>query len=183
MAKAATSSAKSTRWGLIGLALTRISLGLILLWAFLDKLIGLGFTTCRKAATDAVNVGCPDAWMNGGSPTEGFLSFATSGPFAGMFQNMAGAAWVDWLFMLGLFGLGMALTVGVAVRLSAVLGSLLFLMMWMATLWPAHNPILSDHIVYVFALLAIGAFDKQQVLGAGAWWRKQAIAKKVRWLQ
>ena len=51
-------------------AITRISLGLIFLWAFLDKAFGLG------RATPAEN-----AWIDGGSPTAGFLSNAPTGPF------------------------------------------------------------------------------------------------------
>lgn len=50
-------------------AVLRISLGWIFLWAFLDKTFGLG------AATESDN-----AWVDGGSPTEGYLSFATRGP-------------------------------------------------------------------------------------------------------
>jgi thiosulfate dehydrogenase (quinone) large subunit len=72
------------------LALARISLGFIFLWAFLDKLIGLGFATCRDAAEGTVNVMCDAAWLSGGSPTYGFLTFGTAGPFQEVFSGMAG---------------------------------------------------------------------------------------------
>lgn len=183
MAKAVTLPGGSARWGLLSLALARISLGFIFLWAFLDKLFGLGFATCRDAAANTVEAGCSSAWINGGSPTEGFLTHGTSGPFAGMFQSMAGAVWADWLFMAGLLGLGVALMAGVAVRLAAALGSLLLLLMWLAALWPANNPAVDEHIVYIFVLAAVAAFDKHQKLGLGAWWQKQAIAQRLRWLR
>lgn len=52
--------------------------------------------------------------MNGGSPTNGFLSNA-SGAFGGMFQAMASASpFLDWLFMLGLLGIGVAMVLGAA---------------------------------------------------------------------
>ena len=51
-------------WGL-----TRISLGLIFIWAFLDKTFGLGFATCRNTKTEVVDMMCSTAWVNGGSPT------------------------------------------------------------------------------------------------------------------
>lgn len=79
-------------------ALARISLGFVFLWAFLDKTFGLGHGTTDKAA-----------WINGGSPTNGFLSKGTSGPLADFYQSFAGATWADWLFMLGLAGIGTAL--------------------------------------------------------------------------
>ena len=50
-------------------AITRISLGWVFLWAFLDKAFGLG------RATPAEN-----AWLDGGSPTNGFLANAPTGP-------------------------------------------------------------------------------------------------------
>ena len=43
-------------------ALTRILLGFVFLWAFLDKTFGLGYATEPAKA-----------WINGGSPTTGFL--------------------------------------------------------------------------------------------------------------
>ena len=48
-------------WGAL-----RIGIGWIFLWGFLDKLFGFGFATARESA-----------WLNGGSPTFGFLKFGT----------------------------------------------------------------------------------------------------------
>ncbi|HST84100.1 MAG TPA: hypothetical protein VLL08_20360, partial [Kineosporiaceae bacterium] len=67
--------AQARTFGYVTAAL-RIGLGWIFLWAFLDKLFGLGHETESKAA-----------WINGGSPTNGFLSHATTGPFADLYQN------------------------------------------------------------------------------------------------
>ena len=84
------------------LAATRLSLGWIFLWAFLDKLFALGFATGRDPETGVVDRFGDAAWINGGSPTEGFLKFGADGPFKGFYNDIAGAAWADWLFMLGL---------------------------------------------------------------------------------
>src|SRR5436190_12389823 len=88
----------ATRYVMAGL---RLSLGWVFLWAFLDKLFGLGHETTSKAA-----------WINGGNPTKGFLSHA-EGPFAGFYKSLAGDAWVNWLFMLGLAAIGVALIAGI----------------------------------------------------------------------
>lgn len=164
-------------------ALLRLSLGFIFLWAFLDKLFGLGFATCRDAKTDAVNVMCGKAWLEGGSPTEGFLKFGTQGPFADFYQNLAGLTWVDWLFMMGLLLIGLALITGTALRLATVTGSLLLFMMWTAVLWPANNPLIDDHIVYVFALAGIYMTRDASLWSLRRWWLSQAIVKKYRILQ
>jgi thiosulfate dehydrogenase [quinone] large subunit len=117
-----TSSGKAFRYIVAAL---RLSLGWVFLWAFLDKLFGLGHETASKAA-----------WINGGSPTNGFLSHATAGPFADTYHNIAGQGWADWLFMIGLAGIGTALIAGVAMRIAAASGALLLVLMWTAVLPP-----------------------------------------------
>ena len=84
------------------LAVTRISLGWVFLWAFLDKLFALGFGTGRDAETGVVDRFGDAAWINGASPTEGFLKFGADGPFKAFYNDIAGTAWADTLFMLGL---------------------------------------------------------------------------------
>jgi thiosulfate dehydrogenase [quinone] large subunit len=106
------------------LAVFRVVLGLEFLWAFLDKTFGLGYATPSARA-----------WINGGSPTKGFLSNVAVGPFESTFHAWAGAAWADWTFMVGLLGIGIALILGIGLRISAVTGTLMMLMMWAAE-WP-----------------------------------------------
>src|SRR4051794_41579561 len=99
----------ATRYVLAGL---RLALGWIFLWAFLDKLFGLGHETPSAGA-----------WINGGSPTKGFLGKAVSGPFESFYHGFAGAAWADWLFMLALAGIGIALILGVGMRIAPTAGT------------------------------------------------------------
>ena len=56
----------------------RVTMGFVFLWSFLDKLLGLGFATDREAA-----------WIEGGSPTAGFLQFGTQGPFKDFYASGA----------------------------------------------------------------------------------------------
>lgn len=128
------------------LMLTRMLLGFEFLWAFFDKLLGLGFATKPAAA-----------WVSGGSPTAYFLKNVTHGPFAGFFQSFSGQAWVDWMFMLGLLGIGLALISGFYVRFGAFCGATLLLLMWLSMLPPANNPIVDEHVVYAAFLAAIVA--------------------------
>src|SRR3982750_4590937 len=86
----------------------RLALGWTFLWAFLDKLFGLGHETASKAA-----------WINGGSPTQGFLKFGAKGPFADFYHSIAGATWADWAFMIGLAAIGIALITGIGMRIAA----------------------------------------------------------------
>lgn len=122
----------------------RVSLGLIFLWAFFDKLFGLGFSTAAEAS-----------WLAGGSPTSGYLLYGTHGPLAEVFQAIAGQVWVDWLFMMGLLGIGAGLVSGYAVRISAYAGSIMLMLMYISAFPPEHHPFLDEHIIYTLMLLLI----------------------------
>ncbi len=161
----------------------RISLGFVFLWAFFDKLFGLGFATCRDPKTEVVDMFCVKAWASGGSPTSGFLSFGTKGPFAEFYQNLVGVAWVDWLFMMGLLLIGLALVLGVAQKLATIAGSLLLFMMWTATLLPENNPVIDDHLIYILVLWGIYINRNTTKWSLNNWWSKQAIVKRLPFLQ
>lgn len=119
------------------ISLIRICLGFIFLWAFADKLFGLGFATTSAKA-----------WINGGSPTFGFLSFATKGPFASFFQTLAGSNIVDVLFMAGLLFVGLTMLFNRFVKLGSIAGLLMMVFMYLAVLPPENNPVIDDHIIY-----------------------------------
>lgn len=70
------------------LALLRIVFGFMMVWAFLDKLLGLGMLTSPEAAV-----------INGGSPTEYYLTELVSGVFADFWHIFAGNPMVDFLLM------------------------------------------------------------------------------------
>jgi len=174
MAKAPTIKDKSLYiW-----AVTRVSLGLIMLWAFFDKLLGLGNTTCLNAQTNVISVGCEKAWIHGGSPTVGFLKFATKGPFESFYQHIAGNRLVDVLFMAGLFLIGAALVAGIGMKIATISGALLMVMMWTAVLPPENHPFLDDHIIYALVLLGLLASNTNQKWGLRSWWARQPLVRR-----
>lgn len=156
------------------LGLVRIALGLTMLWAFLDKTFALGFSTGRMEDGSIAFLG-DAAWINGGSPTFGFLKFGTSGPLAGFFSGMAGVWWADWLFMLGLLGVGVAFTFGIAMRLAAGAGVVLMGSIYAASLWPERNPVLDQHIVYAVTMIALVGAHAGNVLGLGERWSRSGV--------
>ena len=81
------------------LAVSRVVIGFTFLWAFVDKLLGLGFATPSARA-----------WINGGTPAQGFIK-NIEGPFHDVFQVFANPIG-DWLFMLALLGIGVAMIAG-----------------------------------------------------------------------
>ncbi|NUP51892.1 MAG: hypothetical protein HOW97_31920 [Catenulispora sp.] len=158
----------------------RIGVGFVFLWAFLDKTFGLHYSTQSKGA-----------WIHGGSPTKGFLSHVSVGPFQSAFHSMAGNGFVDWMFMLGLLGIGAAMVTGVGLRIAAVSGILLVTMMWLAVYPPAqhtakgaatgsNNPFVDDHVLEALALTAAAVFGAGSRIGLGAWWARIPFVNKHR---
>ena len=159
------------------LAALRIAFGLTFLWAFFDKTFALGFHTGYDQAGNLDRFG-DAAWINGGSPTEGFLAFGADGPFKEFYNSIAGAAWADWLFMLGLLGIGLALTLGIGMRIAAATGALLYVLMWTVVLPPENNPVLDDHILAAITLVALALLNAGDTWGLGGKWAKTELVKE-----
>jgi thiosulfate dehydrogenase [quinone] large subunit len=164
-----TTRAKATRYVW---ATVRIALGWTFLWAFLDKTFGLGHGTEAK-----------NAWIDGGHPTLGFLKFGAEGPFTDFYHGIAGATWADWLFMTGLAALGTALILGIGLRITAIAGGILYLMMWTVVLPPENNPILDDHLINAAVLAGLALVGAGNTLGLGRTWARLPLVQKMPWLK
>jgi thiosulfate dehydrogenase [quinone] large subunit len=151
-------------------ALTRLSLGWVFLWAFLDKTFGLGHETPSA-----------ESWTNGGSPTKGFLSGST-GAFSGIYHDIAGTGLVDALFMVGLLFVGVTLMLGIVMRLGCAAGALMVILMWTAYLPPANNLFMDDHIIYALVLVGLALVGAGNTLGLGRWWSQTSIVQRNGWL-
>jgi thiosulfate dehydrogenase [quinone] large subunit len=163
------------------LALLRIAFGLTFLWAFFDKLLALGFSTGRsvdEAGVETVSRFGDAAWINGGNPTLGFLKFGAKGPFKDFYNGIAGDAWVNWLFMFALLGIGLALTFGIGMRVAAIGGAVLYLMMWTVALPPENNPVLDDHLLGMVSVMVLGLTLAGDTWGAGKAWAKTGLVRK-----
>lgn len=172
----------ATASGAHALAGLRLLTGFVFLWAFLDKTFGFGYATPSGKG-----------WIDGGSPTKGFLSGVTVGPMESAFHHWAGAAWADWLFMLGLLGIGLALTAGIGLRLAAVAGTVMMALMWIAE-WPpakhlsdgspsmSTNPFADYHLVYAVVLVALAAAGAGATWGLGRAWARLPFVSRNRWL-
>jgi thiosulfate dehydrogenase [quinone] large subunit len=164
------------------LAVLRVSTGFVFLWAFLDKTFGLGYSTPSAKA-----------WIHGGSPTLGFLKSVDVGPFQSAYHTIAGTWWANWLFMLGMLGVGVALIAGIGLRIAAGAGALIMAMMWFAEFpFAQHttagvasgstNPITDYHFIYAAVLVVIAATYAGYTWGLGRWWARLPFVQKHRWL-
>jgi len=163
-----TRSATMARYLLAGI---RIALGFVFLWAFLDKLFGWGFATTAAKS-----------WINGGSPTKGFLS-GSKGPFSGFFHTIAGTTFANVMFMAALAAIGTALILGIGMRLAAIGGAVLTVMMWAVVLPPASNPIMDEHLIYAAVLIVLALLGAGNTFGLGRAWSATPLVQRAPWLQ
>ncbi|QCV96951.1 DoxX family protein [Acidipropionibacterium acidipropionici] len=155
----------------------RIATGAMFLWQFFDKSFGLGFST----TTDM-------AWINGGSPTQGFLgNLDPAKPFSGFLSAIASPV-TDWLFMIGMLGVGLALILGIGTRVAGAAGALLMGMLYLAVLpavsgqEPSTNPVVDEHIILALVAIIVPLTRADDTWGLGRWWRSLPLVKRNPWL-
>ncbi|WP_424210915.1 hypothetical protein ACN20G_01780 [Streptomyces sp. BI20] len=149
------------------LAALRVLVAWTFLWPFLDKLFGLGFAT--KAGKSV---------LDGASPTAGFLLHGTKGPFAHSLDSVAGAWWLDLLFMTGLLGIGLAFLLGIGMRIAAVSNALMMAFMYLVSLWPDTNPITDSHWMIALAGAALVVTRAGDMYGFGKVWRQSPLVRR-----
>ena len=141
----------------VTVAIGRVVIGIIFLWAGLEKLIGT-----------------PEGWS-----AAGFLSHGTAGtlgwPFVGadaqgpfnptmgfwvdLSKNGSLMAVVNFLVVFGELGIGVSLILGLFTRFGAVMGTVMMLLFFVAA-WDWAFGIVNQHLTYAvvtFGLAVIGA--------------------------
>lgn len=142
------------------LAASRLVIGWVFLWAFLDKVFGFGFSTPSERA-----------WIDGGSPAQGYIS-GIEGPFANFFQLFANP-FGDVLFMMGLLGIGIALMTGAGLKIAAVSGTLLMFFMYLTAIpliAGGTNPLTDSHVLEALLLITPALTLSGDKWGLGKWW-------------
>ena len=170
---AGTTEGHARSWGFTVLGVVRILIGFYFLWAFADKLFGLCYSTPSERS-----------WLNGGSPTAGFLGGSIEGgnPFAGVWQFFIDLNPVtNILFMVGLFAIGVAFLLGIGMRIAAASGFVMYMLMFLAAFPLVTNPIIDDHVIVGVLMLAMAGLAAGDHLGLGRQWR-ELVGRKAPYL-
>jgi thiosulfate dehydrogenase [quinone] large subunit len=95
--------------------------------------------------------------------------------------------------MAGLLAIGIALILGIGLRIAAVSGTVMMLLMWAAE-WPlakftsageltmSTNPIVDYHIVYALVLITLALTYAGNTWGLGRLWARLPFVRRNRWL-
>ena len=150
------------------LGVARIMLGFMFLWAFFDKLLGLGMPSTYEAGI-----------IHGGSPTEYYLTYLVDGPFANVWNALAGNALVDFMLMFGLLAVGITMILGIASKLSTIGFVTMCILMYTLNMPPSDNPLIDYHLLYAVVGLAVYYLDGYSILGLEDKWKETKLVKVI----
>jgi len=83
--------------------------------------------------------------------------------------------------MTGLFLIGIALVLGIGIKIASYAGALLMFLFWLVVLPKEHNPIIDEHVLYFFIFIGL-ANIKEHWFSFNRRWRNITIVKKYGFL-
>ena len=142
------------RWLEIAIALLRIAVGVIFLWAGLEKLMApepfdaSGFLQFGTAGT----LGWP---FVSGTPAEGTVYNPTHDFWVGLADSDSAMRVINFLVPFGQLGIGVSLILGLFTRFGAAMGTLMMLFFFVAA-WDFEFGIVNQHLTYGLVTAFIG---------------------------
>lgn len=152
--------------GEYSLATLRILMGLMMLWGFFDKLLGLGYETPAG-----------QGMIDGGSPSS-FVVYVTGGLFSDFYNSIAGNGFVDFTMMAAMLVIGITLTLGFASKLTTIGMCAFVLVMYSLHIPPTDNPLIDYHITWAVAMVSVyllGGYDRISINDG---WKESDLVKR-----
>jgi thiosulfate dehydrogenase [quinone] large subunit len=145
----------------LAIAFGRIVIGIIFLWAGLEKIIGTGLGTWSAAGFLQYGTGGTLGWpLVTGEVAEGTIFNPTHDFWVSLAGNEAAMTFIGYLVPLGQVGIGIALILGLLTRFGAAMGTLMMLFFFVAA-WDFQFGIVNQHLTYAVVTAGLG------IIGAG----------------
>ena len=147
----------------IGIALLRIAVGVIFLWAGLEKV----FAPEPWSAAGFLEFGTGGSlgWpFVTGEVAEGTIFNPTQDFWAGLATNEAAMSVINVLVPFGQIGIGVGLILGLLTRFSAAMGTLMMLFFFLAA-WDFEFGIVNQHLTYALVTAFLGLVGAGNYLG------------------
>jgi thiosulfate dehydrogenase [quinone] large subunit len=152
--------------GFVGLG--RIVIGVIFLWAGLEKAIGAGLGVWSADGFLQFGTGGSLGWpFVTGEVAEGTVFNPTHDFWAGLVGTTASDV-IKYLVPLGQIGIGVSLILGLFTRFGATMGTLMMLFFFLAA-WDFEFGIVNQHLTYAVVTFGLA------VIGAGNYYGLDAI--------
>ena len=164
----------------IGIAILRIGVGVIFLWAGLEKLMApepfsaAGFLEFATGGS----LGWPFVT---GEVAEGTVFNPSQGFWVDMATNDAAMTFVNVLVPWGQLGIGIGLILGLLTRFSAAMGTLMMLFFFVAA-WDFEFGIVNQHLTYALVTAFLGLIGSGNFYGLDGMLGDSAPPWVRRWL-
>ena len=153
----------------LGAAVLRVVVGIIFLWAGLEKAVGAGLGTWSAEGFLKFGTTGTLGWpFVSGEPAEGTVFNPTHGFWVALANDPTALTIIDYLVPLGQIGIGISLVLGLLTRFGAAMGTLMMAFFFVAA-WEFQFGIVNQHLTYAVVLLTIAG------LGAGRYYGLDAI--------
>jgi thiosulfate dehydrogenase [quinone] large subunit len=164
----------------LGIAILRIGVGIIFLWAGLEKVMApepwsaAGFLQFGTAGS----LGWPFVT---GEIAEGTIFNPTQAFWAGLATNEAVMSVINILVPFGQIGIGIGLILGLLTRFSAAMGTLMMLSFFIAA-WDFEFGIVNQHLTYALVTAFLGLIGAGNYYGLDRSLGESASPGVRRWL-
>ncbi len=167
----------------LGVAVLRVAVGIILLWAGLEKLLGAGPNGWSAAGFLKFGTAGTLGWpFVSGEPAEGTIFNPTHDFWVGLAGNDAAMGIVNFLVVFGETALGIALILGILTRLSAALSALMMFLFFLAA-WDFQFGIVNQHLTYMVVYLAVAGLGAGKYYGLDGMLAERGVAADRPWLR
>ena len=164
----------------LAIAVLRIAVGVIFLWAGLEKLLAAepfsaaGFLQFGTAGS----LGWPFVT---GEVAEGTVFNPTHGFWVGLASDDAAMTFVNFIVPFGQIGIGLSLILGLFTRFGAAMGTLMMLMFFVAA-WDFEFGIVNQHLTYALVTGFLGYFGAGRYVGVDNVIGEQTPTGVRRWI-
>jgi thiosulfate dehydrogenase (quinone) large subunit len=150
----------------IGVAVLRIGVGIIFLWAGLEKVIG-GGGAWSAAGFLSFATGGTLGWPFVGEAVEGVVYNPTHDMWVVFSENSTAMGIIDMLVPWGQIGIGVSLILGLLTRFGAAMGTLMMLLFFVAA-WDFQFGIVNQHLTYALVTFFLGYIGSGNFYGLDA---------------
>jgi len=148
----------------LGVAVLRVGVGIIFLWAGLEKVIG-GGGEWSAAGFLGFGTGGSLGWpFVTGEIAEGTVFNPTQSFWAGLADNDMAMTVINLLVPWGQIGIGVSLILGLLTRFGAAMGTLMMLFFFVAA-WDFEFGIVNQHLTYALVTFFLGYIGSGNFFG------------------
>jgi thiosulfate dehydrogenase [quinone] large subunit len=165
----------------IGVAILRVGVGVIFLWAGLEKVIGGGGAWSAAGFLGFGTSGSLGWPFFTGDPAEGTIFNPTHAFWAAMAENETAMSVINVLVPWGQVGIGLSLILGLLTRFGAAMGTLMMLMFFFAA-WDFRFGIVNQHLTYALVTFFLGYIGSGNFYGLDFFAGQRVGPTARRWL-